>query len=654
MKNSQEPIVTKGLTWRSFSAILFSVFIVQPVIIYFYLISNINMPLQAWITIILWAELARFMGSRLTKKEFFMLLTFQPMSLLYALTFVGPIQNLYFATSEPAIVLGVAKDVPDWWAPRGSVVQQIFNSEWVFLNSAWAKILGVNLLSQALVLCMDFALGYFNYFLFVKVENLQFPSAYAQAQTVIVLSEREHERIRAFLLSATVGFVINIFTKFVPFILGAFLYGGLVSYGYYVSVLDLTDYLDRFLPGATFTLSSDIVWCIYGLPLPVNIALAQFIGAFAFYFVGSHLVTSMNLWPSESSWATGWGWSKLVERTNLYFYTSIFLGLTLAAIVIPILLRPKVFLRVFSLLRRGVVSEESRRMSSFQSVYMIIILFLIPALGLSFLSWYLTDFQFPLPYILLSIIGGTFFITYLTTASLGVTFTGIPTVPYLREFMIYESGYTRRDVWFAPIIISSGGSQIAQSLLQADLCDVKHREFFKTYLILILLGLLSSFIFVSIFWRIAPIPSSAYPSTITAWPVNALAWARGQVWIWSGYLFKETWILFGFILGSVIYVISLLFHAPYFLVSFISGGMTGFWYQPILGTSGVWFSPIAGTLNQLIGSIVSQKIMYKRFGEKWRVLLPMVVWGYIMGDGFMEILRAVIILTTRSMWLLPY
>jgi len=435
--------------------------------------------------------------------------------------------------------------------------------------------------------------------------------------------------------------------------LSTFLYGGVVSY-WYVLWFDFTNYLDQFLPGASFTISADVVWCIYGFLLPISVSLAQFMGAFGFYFIGTYLITSMNLWPSESLWATGWGWQRLVERSNLYFYTSIILGLGLAGMIIPIVLRPKMFLKVFSLLRKGGEIKEKGASGVFQSPYMLMIGFLIPALSLSFLSWYLTDFRFPLYYIIFLVVGGTFFMAYLQTASQGVTFMGIPTVPYLREFVIYESGYLRRDVWFTPMNISSGGSWIAQSLMQADLCDVKHREFFKTYLILVSLGLFSSFLFVSIFWKIAPIPSSAYPSTIIIWPVNALNWARTQVWIWSGYLFRETWIFFGFVLGSIIYLISYLVHAPYLLVSFISGSLTGFWYSPTLGTSGVWFPPIAGTLNQLIGSIISQKIIAGKFGEKWRALLPMVVMGYIMGDSFMDVMRAIMILMSRSMWLLPY
>ncbi len=641
----------KGLTWRSGLALIFSIFIIQPIIIYFNLISNTTLPLQVWITILLWTELSRLLGSKLTKGELFILLTFQSMATWYALSFLNPIRNMYNSISEPAKILGISEYIPEWWAPRGDSLKEILKSSFVFLHPAWAKILGIMLASIFLALCMDLILGYFLYTLFVKVERLPFPAASAQAQTILTLSERPPDRIRALLLSSLFGVIYNFLIKFLPFMLGSLLYGGMVAYTFALPIIDLTYLFDYILPGASLSFVTDITFYVSGLLLPLPIAIAQFIGAFSFYFFGTHLITRFNLWPAESQWVTGWDYLRLTERSLLYFYVSVAIGLSLAALIIPIVLNPKPIIRAFAILKSSSRETSEER---FLSAYSLLGLYLIIALGLVFIVWSLTGFLFPLWILLLTILGGSFFATYLATASLGITFTGFPNIPYLREMAIFFSGYEKRDIWFAPFSVSTGGISVVQNLLQADICEVKHREYFTTYILVVILGLLSSFIFVTLFWNISPIPSSAYPATITLWPVDALTWSRTQIWIWSGYLFRVNWMFLGFMLGSIIYGFShFILHAPYLLISMITGIFIGIAYSPI-GIYSPYSSPIGLSFAQLIGSIMSSKMFTRIFKDKWSVYCPLVVMGIFIGDGFMELLRAIIVLIVRSSWLLPY
>jgi len=641
----------KGLTWRSGSALVFSIFIVQPIMIYFNLISNATLPLQVWITILLWTEMSRLFGSKLTRGELFILLTFQSMATWYALSFLNPIRNMYNSMSEPAVVLGIYKYIPDWWAPQGDSLREILKSSFVFFHPAWIKILSIMLTSIFLALCMDFILGYFLYTLFVKVERLPFPAAMAQAQTILTLSERPPDRMRALLLSALFGVIYNLVIKFLPFMLGALLYGGMVAYTFALPVIDLTYLFDYILPGASLSFVTDIIFYISGLLLPLPIAIAQFIGAFAFYFIGTHLITRFNLWPAESQWVTGWDYLRLTERSLLYFYISIAIGLSFAALIMPIALNPKPIIRAFNMLK--VPSKEVSK-KKFSSVYSLLGAYLVAALSLIFLVWSLTNFLFPLWILIITVIGGSFFATYLATASLGITFTGFPNIPYLREMAIFFSGYDKRDIWFAPFSISTGGISIVQNLLQSDICEVRHKEYFTTYILVVVLGLLSSFIFVTLFWNVSPIPSSAYPATITLWPVDALTWSRTQIWIWSGYLFRTNWMLLGFALGSVIYSFShFILRLPYLLISMITGIFLGIVYSPI-GIYIPYSSPIGISFAQLVGSIISSKIFARFLKDRWSVYCPLVVMGIFIGDGFMEFLRAIIILIVRSSWLLPY
>jgi len=642
LSESVRTTYVKGFTGRSLAALLFSIAVIEPTIIYFNLISNMILPLQAWITIILWSELSNLLGFRLRKQELFFLLAFQPISTMFALFFLTPIKNMYYSISEPVEILGIDQHMPNWWVPRGEALEVVLRSPLVFLHPAWIPVFTVSLLPIILNTLMDIVLGIITYNLFVVVEKLQFPAALAQVETIVTLSDRVPSKIRILLLSATIGIIFNLVAKFLPYLLGSLFVGGIVAYTPQTLMFDFTYFLDYYLPGGTLTVTVDIVFYAIGMILPVSIALSQFIGAIAFYLIGTYIITLLRLWPPESVWVTGWGFWRLVERADLYFYTSVRIGLSFAALIVPILINPKPFLRAFSILKKvGSAYEDS----TFLKPFMLLIIYLLASTGNVLFNWYLTDFKFPIfPLAALGILA-PFFITYLMVASMGVTYIGIPTVPYLKELTTFTTGYRDRDIWFTPFNLSVGGSYIAQTLLQADMSEVRHSEYFRSYFILIALGLLSSFIYTMVFWWVSPIPSSAYPATIIAWPVDALTWARTQIWVWTGYLFRPLWIGLGLGLGAIIYLVTHFLHASYVLISFITGGTIGW----IAGTS-----PIAATLAQLIGSITADRFFVKKFGDMWRKNVALIVMGIVLGDGLMEILRGVMILIMRSMWILPY
>ncbi|MGC9015059.1 MAG: hypothetical protein ACP5KW_11845, partial [Thermoproteota archaeon] len=485
---------------------------------------------------------------------------------------------------------------------------------------------------------------------FAVVEKLEFPFARAQVALINSLSQREPEFIRILFISALAGVIANIAIKFIPFVLGTLLLGGTLAYGVPVYLyVDFTPYLDQFLPGATLIIPTDPLNYIPGLLLPTRVAFIQFLASFVLYFIGTFLITKYDLWPPESKWATGWGYWTLQYRSLIYFYISLLIGLSLAAMIVPVLLNPTPLKRGFSALVKA--SSASKGLLSTKG---LLLLYLSSALGLVFLSWYLTNFSFPLLALILLIVGGSFFATYIATASAGVTVFGT-NIPYLRELVTYYSGYQGKDIWFVPLpaslsgsIIGTvagiapsfiGGSSVAQALLQADLVNVEHSEFFKAYGIFITLSLVSSFILVNLFWFISPMPSSAYPYTVTGWPVDAVSWARLLVWGWSGYIFRPAWLVGGFVGGATIYVLSsLLLKTPALLIVSITGALLG----------------IPFAFSQLIGSLIGAKVLAPAFKEKRQRYSYLVVSGYILGDALMEFIRILIICVIKSQWLLPF
>ncbi|MCX8181228.1 MAG: hypothetical protein N3E41_07660 [Thermofilaceae archaeon] len=637
----------KALTTKVILMFLFTAFILQPLVIYYFLLTNSFYTFSYWIPVLIFAEVASLMRADFTNKELFMLLVFQPVAFSYSLFFINFIRNMYFAYSEPSKYFGIAYHVPGWWVPPEEIVSGLYSRGWIFVDAAWAVPTVLALSFLALTVLMDLSLGYLSYMIFVVEEKLEFPFARASIAMVNTLASREHNALRTLFASCAAGILLNLALKFLPYTLSAFLLGGTFVvitpfYGY-----DFTPYLDYILPGAAFMLVTDPLAYLSGLLIPPIVAVTQFAASFALYFIGSHVITRLDLWPAESKWATGWGYWTLQYRVNLYFYVSLLIGMSLAAMLVPLAINPRPLARAFKSL--GKMDGRGRF-----SAEMLLGAFLASSLAMTILAWYLTNFQFPIYVLLLLVVGGSFFATYIATASAGVTVFGT-SVPYLRELAIYMSGYTKRDVWFVPLpaTLSSaplgtagvslasplGGSSVAQALLQSDVVGVRHREFISAYLLLVLINIVSSFIITNIFWNIAPIPSSAYPYTITGWPVDALNWARMQMWVWTGYLFRPLWMGLGFAVGAALFAVTnFVLKAPYLLIVTITGAGMG----------------IPWALSQMLGSIIGRRVLSRTLGDRWGSYMYLIVTGLFLGDAIMEMLRVLMIIMARAQWLLPF
>jgi len=640
---------SKALTARVFLVFIFSSFILQPLVLYYYLLTNSFYIFSYWIPLLIFAEIANLMRAKFSNKELFLILTFQPVAFTYSLFFLSFIRNLYFAYSIPSKILGIAEHIPSWWVPPESSLQQLVCSKFIFLNSEWFVPVFISLVFLLLTTLNDLILGYLSYEVFAVEEKLEFPFARAQIAMINSLSTRDPSFMRILLVSSVGGIALNLALKFIPFILSALLLGGTFITGLPVYSIDFTQYLDNFLPGAAFLVITDPLSFVSGLLLPVNVSVVQFLASFIFYFIGTHLITKFDLWPSESKWATGWGYWTLQYRSLIYFYVSLIIGLSLAAFIVPLILNPTPLFRGIKALAKATSGKGNRI-----SANVLFLLYLLSSFSMIFLAWYLTNFSFPVLVLILLIIGGSFFAVYISTASTGVTVFGT-SVPYIRELFIYASGYKGKDIWFVPLpatlstailgtagtTVSSplGGSAVAQALLQADLVGVEHKEFIKAYGLLMVLSLVSSFILANAFWYFSPIPSSAYPYTITGWPVDAVTWARMQVWIWSGYLIRPYWIAAGFVSGTLIYALSsFILKAPQLLIVSITGAMLG----------------IPWAFSQLIGSIIGERVLAHAFKEKWKSYSYLVVTGFFLGDALIETIRVLLIVLIKSQWVLPF
>jgi hypothetical protein len=632
-----------GLTWRSMLALLFSLALVEPMMIYSYLVTGTTLPIQVgwwpWIVVLVWSEISRFMGNPLSKQELFIILSFQWTASLYALFFLQPIQNMYRSYTAEAQALGVTRYVPRWWVPSKEDAGRLMAQRWVYADPSWAAPLAVHVLSLTFNVVATVSVGYLTYIIYVRMQKLEFPLATAQAAAVQTLAEHEPMGMRILMVAALVGVLSNLFTSFVPFFLNTAGGGlGVVAPPSATSqqAFDMTPYLAHIFPGVAFALTLDGPLFASGFLLPIWVSVVQFAGAFTYYGLGTYIITALKLWPADSQFNASWTLPTLVERSQIHFYTSVTLGLSLAATFIPLMVHWRKLANTFANIR----SNEGAKGPAIKP---LIGAFICASAGSVLLINYLTGF--PIWLLVLFTVGGSFFSSFLSASSAGITISGF-SITWLPQFMIFSSGWPDRSVWFAPISMYTGGAEMAMAFKQADILEAGHKEYIRTYVMLVVLSVASSIIFVSYLWTISPIPSGAFPTTISVWPVEASNWARQQVWAWSGYIFKPDKIAASFAIGTVVYLISdFVLHKPGILVCFIAGTI------PAIG--------IVGAASQLLGSIIG-RLLVRPFLESGQGPLsivyraPNLYIGIALGWGMMETIRVLIIVMMRAMWLLPY
>jgi len=657
----------KALTWRVWFILISAAIVVQPAIIYWYLISGMGLPLQTWIIILVALEIASLTGRPLSVQETFIISSFAGVSLTAATFFITPLRNLYFSINSITQDFGIAEHIPAWWAPRDRAIE-IFASR-SFFHLAWLTPLSIMTVIIILTFICNISLGLLLYEIYAVEEKLEFPAYRAAAQTIVTLVERRSEEFKALILMIMAGVLYNVLTFFIPFMLGSpqlqILHRGLI---------DMTHYVEGYFPGATFGITTDVMIHLVGFLLPIGVTLSMFIGAFAIYFFGNYYVTVNDLWPPVVPWHAGLGMQQVVYQSQLYFWYSLSIGLALAAFIVPIILHPQVFTRAFRSLARAAQAKMPGRISP----YKLLLIFFLSSLSGVMLTHFLAP-DFPIWILLLFSVGGSLFASFVQTHSLGVTFGGFG-VPYLQQMMIYYSGNRGWNIWFAPMLQSVGGPGLAGALVQARICRTSPRDYIKALIVVTALAYILSFAYVSLFWKVSGIPGSAYPYTITGWQAENQAWARWFKFLWSGYLFHDYIIIGSFIAGVVIAVLTdKLIHAPFVLISLLSGiflppplvvgsmvtgvvggEMTGGRITALTqtfpaGTFGLAYGPIPTTLAQLIGSIIGNFVLRKRFGdERWGRIAPLTVMGFAIGDGLMWAAAFTIAMIGRSLWLLPY
>ena len=617
------------LTWRSLSGILYAGVVLLPAVLWLYFSTGdvIVASTAMYTTALLFGELAR-LSKPLTKQEIFIIMYGSTVAAGNFIITAGFVFNAYFRSSPIAAQFGLTEAIPTWLVPpltSPAIIQRnLFHPDW---------ILPIIVTTSGVLLAMicDIALGFLAQHLYIEVENLPFPMQQVEAQVCLTMATKESKKIRIFTISAVISMVYAALLYALPFISYATLGWPIVAIPQ--PWIDLNRFVEWILPGASFGVATGLSIFAMGFILPFNIIASMFVGSLGFYFIGNTLLVK---WGLFTEWFPGMNLSDTWTRSVLGFWASPMIGLVIAATILPLIRHPRNFAKTFSdLLKMPTVTKRGGSIS----LKLIMALFLISTLGSVLLVWILVPGFRNWAWILILLsVGWTFVFTLASARSIGVTGMG-PVAPYSSTLYVQEasyiaSGYSGADIWFAPLVVSSGGSIYCAVFKTARLTETNPIDYVKAYFIAFFVALIMGYVYVSAFWNIAPMPSSLFPCPF--WPLQATVISLFVTR--SFQLFNPAFLIGAATVGAILFAIIEVGHLPLSLMGLALG--------PTI--------PIPYTVSYLIGALVA-KLMKRRVGKEWfETNRTVIVAGIFTGLGLTVALSTAIALIARSLWAMPY
>lgn len=626
-----------GFTYRSFMAILYGAVVLLPSSIWLTLTAGQDLSaIAAYAATLLVYEVSSFYGSRLSKQEVYVIYTCSAMSAAsYNAVALILLQNLYNRTGPISWVfttptgIPMPLAIPDWFAPApGSealLFRQIFHID--FLLPFGVLILGIFLITRVIAL----GTGFFMYSLYVEQENLPFPQILVVTESIDSFTKPESSKMRVLMLCSLIGLLWGTLVYGIPFVTMWRVAPVPIPW------VDLTQYFETSVPGIMFGLGTDISAFFFSFMLPLRVVISMFIGSLFIYGIANPVL--VHLFPEEGglfNWSPGMNAPLIYQWSTLYFWASVNMGLGAAAALYPAIRHPGFIARAFKSFVAGVKTS-----STFEGIpaWLPITLFLGGAVALALLNWILIP-DLPIWTLLLLTVGGTFLLTLIGARAYGesglVLAAPYTNSLYMREATIILSGYSGVGAWFAPLNISMGGMWYAEWFKGCDLTGTTRTSWLTGYFAASVAGWLMSFIFVSFFWQMAPIPSSAYPATMIYWPMGTMI---TMLWVSrSLVIFNAQRIGIALISGFALSAATDLIGIPFSPIGFALGAA----------------SPLPGVTSLILGAIVG-KILERRLGvEWWKMHKGSIVAGLFLGEGIVIAVSGAIAIILKAMFVQPF
>ena len=632
-----------GFGWKSIVGAVFIGFLMMPGSMYLSLVIGTGIgPAARWVTIILFAEIAKRAFVRLRQQEIFVLYYMAGAAL--ASPFSGLLWNQYLVQSDAAQMLGLTNLIPSWVAPQPG--SESFTSR-TFFHRDW--LIPILLMTGfELISAVDhFGLGYALFRLTSDVEKLPFPMAPVGALGNMALAEStERKEIgwkwKVFSIGAMIGLCFGVVYILIPSVTGLVLSEPIRILP--IPWLDLTRVTENVFPAVATGIQLDLGLVFLGMVLPfwavMGGAIAFVVTLFANPVLYDHGILHR--------WHKGMGTVDTIFANNFDFYMSFSIGLGLAVALVGIF-------HVFSSFRGVKVGKMKDRLLKMLTppagrgdFSVLIALGIYVASTTAYIvlsSWLVPGF----PWIFLVAYGFIYtpIISFVSARLEGIAGQFI-NLPMIRESGFIAAskffGYSGLGIWYAPIPIHNYGKATAR-WREIELTGTSFRSIIKAEILMVPVVLAASLVFSQYIWRLAPIPSGMYPYAQELWHLQAMnsllmqsATLEGNSPFYQALNFS--YVAWGGLIGLGSYLVLSALHLPIMLIYGVVRG---------LGQT----TP-HGIFLEIIGAIVGRYIFAKKYGLAWRQYAPVLLAGFSCGMGLTGMIAMAITLIIRSLRSMPY
>jgi hypothetical protein len=632
----------EGFDWKTIVGAIFIGFLMMPGSMYLQLVIGTGIgPAARWVTIILFAELAKRSYSDLKQQEIF-LLYYMAGAALHT-PFQGLLWNQYLVQSDAARMLGITEFIPTWVAPS---LQSSALVERSFFHRDWLIPILLLIGTQIITRVDQFGLGYALYRITSDVEKLPFPMAPVAALGTMALAESSEEREkswkwRVFSIGGVLGLLFGAIYVLLPALSGLLLIEPVRLIP--IPWVELTLHTESWLPAVATGIQLDLGLVFIGMVLPFWAVMGG-LGGLLITMVANPFLHQHGI---LHRWHPGMRTVETVFANNFDFYLSFGIGLGLSIGLIGIWHVIRSFGREGSG-GRGSLRDLFRPPPGRGDInfWLSIGIYLFSTVSYILLCVWLVP-NFPVIFFILYGFLYTPLISYITARMEGIAGQFV-SLPLVREASFIAGakyfGYQGIEIWYAPIPIHNYGSATV-SFREIELTGTSIRGIIKSEVVVFPIVMIASLVFSQFIWRLAPIPSSAYPFAQELWHLQALNSLLMQTSTLEGNsLFFQAlnwaYVGAGTILGVVTYLILTLFGLPVMLVYGLVRG---------LGQS----TP-HGLILEVVGALLGRFFFMRRYGAMWRQYAPVLLAGFSCGMGLMGMFAMGLTLILKSLARLPY
>jgi hypothetical protein len=638
-----------GFNWKAIAGAIFLGFIVMPASDYLSLVIGGDAGLgntMKWILVILFAEIARRSFTSLKCQELYVL----QFMVGYAMAdqFTGYLWTQYVAQSD--YIKGLGLDLPKWAFPAA---EELERSGRTFLAKPWLPIIALTMFGVFISRIHNYGLGYVLYRVVNDVEKLPFPFAPVAAAGIVALSTDRGEeakwRRRCFSIGGIVGITWGMIYICVPVITEAILPKRVELVP--LIFLDFTTQFGKLLPAVPFNLVLDVGAFLAGMIVPWWGVIGGAVALLMTWILNPFLQHIGVL----SQWRPDMGYINTTFVNSIDFYLSFGIGVSLAITFSQMFIT--VGERIREKMKPGaqrVITHRKTMGQGFRenwkilftnnrargdfSIWVAIGIYLFETFAWIGLGLYLIGPRYPWMLLTFFALVYTPLFSYATAKMEGLIGRGL-NLPMLREVTILATGYQGSAIWFAPMPIANVGSETS-GFRVLELTGTKIQSQIKTIVLTLPIVVIASFFTAEILWRMAPVPSAAYPWTERMWEMNIRNW--GVIYtstLEGGSQFLEAlngnYVVWGLVAGSTLLGSLTMLGLP---VMFIFGALGGLSQV----SPGAMFCG-------LVGAIVGRFYFRKRYKDMWLKYMTVVLAGFGCGMGIIAMVGMAFTVITRML-----